>query len=124
MRVNGATSGYAYHRLRGSSSGTVTADGYTSQGNLWAGWIPNDNSSLNNMFASGIIDIHDYASTTKNKTIRITSGFDTNGNLTSYMFLASGLYPSTTAITSLSFFDNFSHSFASGSTIALYGVKG
>ena len=122
MRINGTSSGYTYHKLRGTSAGAVNADAQTNSSG-WSGWFLNSNSSLTDMFAVGIIDIYDYASTTKNKTVKITMGYDTGGNLISFMFLGSLLYPNTTAITSLSFVDNFSHSFASGSSMALYGIK-
>jgi hypothetical protein len=122
MRVNGTTGGYAYHKTRGTSGGSVASDSGTNQSG-WSGWILNSNSSLASMFAVGIIDIYDYASTTKTKTMKVTMGYDTGGNLVSFMFLGSLLYPNTTAITSLSFVDNFSHSFASGSSMSLYGIK-
>ena len=67
-----------------------------------------------------ITDILDYTSTTKNKTFRIFSGQDRNG-ARAQVSLASGLWMSTTAITSLTIRTGITMN--SGS-IALYGIRG
>ncbi len=74
-----------------------------------------------NAMGVAIIDIADYASTTKNKTIRLFGGFDTNST-NGRVYLYSGMRLSTTAISSLTIATN--STFISGSTFALYGIKG
>lgn len=78
-------------------------------------------SSNTNGCGVGIIDIHDYASTTKNKTVRVFSGWDLNG--TGYSVLSSGVWlNSSTAISSIIL--KIGNNFATNSTFALYGIKG
>jgi hypothetical protein len=74
-----------------------------------------------NAMGSGILDIHDYTSTTKNKTFRSITGRDNNGS--GQITLYSGLWLSTSAITSISLNTSGSN-FTTASTFALYGIKG
>lgn len=67
-----------------------------------------------------IIDIHDYASTSKYKTTRSVSGFMPNTNTNGFE-MYSGLWRSLSAITSLTI--TTSTGFASGTSVALYGVR-
>ena len=69
----------------------------------------------------GIVDIIDYASTTKNKTIRSFNGGDANGSGTAN--LSSAVWLSTSAINTLDV-RSFGGTFATGSLISLYGIKG
>jgi hypothetical protein len=69
-----------------------------------------------------VIDISDYASTSKRKTFGIFSGQEKNG--TGGLSLTAGLFDSTSAITSLTLFNQGSQVFSSGTSIALYGIKG
>lgn len=71
----------------------------------------------------GIIDIHDYTSTTKNKVIRSFVGANDNSSTNGGVNLSSGLSLSTTAVTSITLNLN-AGSFSTGSTISLYGIKG
>jgi hypothetical protein len=81
------------------------------------------NGSLANSFAGNIIDIHDYASTTKTKTMRAFSGGEANNASTGFiMGLASASWRSTSAITSITFTNGFG--FQAGSVFSLYGIKG
>ncbi len=121
FRFNGDTAtNYGYHTLQGTGS-TAIAGGYTSQTNIL---ISEDQLGASTTRPTvGIIDIHNYASTTQNKTVRIFAGSDqvTTGTVA----LISGLWRSTSTITSVSVnFIGGGANFASGSTIALYGIKG
>jgi hypothetical protein len=119
LRVNGDTgSNYARHQLTGNGS-SADAAGTASTTSITLSTISPD--SANNIGSVAIIDIHDYASTTKNKTIRTFSGCDRNG--LGQVFLGSGVWLSTTAINSLTVFLT-STSLATTSTFALYGIKG
>lgn len=77
-----------------------------------------------------IIDILDYTNTSKNKTVRLISGFDTNTTSTNqFALMQSGAWYNTSAITSIlldatgpnAFSDG---PFAANTTWALYGIKG
>jgi hypothetical protein len=68
-----------------------------------------------------IIDLVDYSSTTKNKTMKAFVGFDSNST-SSIVGLYSAVWRNTSAITDISI--NTFQPFATGTSIALYGVKG
>lgn len=114
---------YNYHTMYGDGT-AVTASGNastTSIGIFGTAWR---STTASNTFGVGIIDIHDYASTSKYKTIRSFSGGDANlGTAQERVFLQSGSWMSTSAITSISFELN-NGNYATGSTFALYGIKG
>jgi hypothetical protein len=115
----GGTS-YARHLLRGDGSATGAAGG-ASQANIDTyGGIATNNSSYTNTTGVIIIDIHDYASTTKNKTFRIFAGVDLNGSGT--VELTSGLFVSTSAITSITL--TTTNNWTTQTQFALYGIKG
>ena len=118
MQVNGVTTGSAYasHFLRANGS-SATSTGYGSLNN-WsmAFWAPQTNSGA---FGIGVIDILDYTNTNKVKTFRGFSGVDVNG--AGELTLASGLFNSTNAITSIRL---FGATFGANSHFALYGIKG
>ena len=109
-------SNYAYHILRGNGS-TASSSGSSSSAPTL---IARANTATNNV-SPAIIDIHDYASTSKTKVARSFNGWDNNG--TGDICLISNLWNSTSAITSIQITiasDNWSTS----SVFALYGVKG
>jgi hypothetical protein len=71
----------------------------------------------------GVIDILDYTSTNKNKTIRTLGGFDMNGK--GFAALFSGLwYKAPEAVTRIDLTSNTTLDFAVNSSFALYGIKG
>lgn len=123
-RINSDTnSNYATHYLRGDgsntgASGTATTTSYNLAYNKYA-----DGESNANIYGPIMIDIHDYANTSKYKTMRVFSGTDSNG-LSSYVQLGSGLWMSTSAVTSVSLIMSAGTTWKSGSTFALYGIKG
>jgi hypothetical protein len=123
IRLNGDTgSNYASHDIIGNGS-TVTASGNSSVGNMSKiGATMSSNASLANMMGVGILDILDYASTTKNKTIRCFAGGDTNSS-TGQVFLQSGLWNNTSAVTSITFLVSLT-GYATTTQFALYGIKG
>lgn len=113
---------YAYHLLISNGS-AVSASGSASQTSivLDAGSVYS-NAAETNMFGVNIIDISDYTSATKNKTLRAVSGGDTNAaNTNIHLDVASGVWLSTSAITSIKIIPN--NTFAAGTTFALYGIK-
>jgi len=81
-----------------------------------------DATNSADIMGTSIIDVHDYASTTKNKTVRTMTGFDSNG--AGQITLVSSLWMSTAAITSMSIISSVGSNFTTNSTFALYGIKG
>jgi hypothetical protein len=77
-------------------------------------------SSGSGVFGSFVIDILDYANTTKFKTQRSFGGFDNNGN--GVLGLASGHWRNTNAITSITLDAHSTDTFQQFSTFALYGI--
>jgi hypothetical protein len=120
IRLNGDTgTNYAYHYLAGDGS-TVTATGNSSVSSMWV-WGGGIGSGATSCFGVSIVDIHDYTSTTRNKTIRALAGNERNGGNT--VALSSGLWINTAAVTSITLMA-VSVEFSVGSTFALYGIKG
>ena len=122
LKVNGSSSGYSYHNVRGDGS-TTTAGGAGSLDRTYPALsLPSNNASYANMFGTGIIDILDYANTNKYKTIRTLFGFDGNGS--GRVGLGSGSWQNTSAITSIELKDQNAGNFVQYSSFALYGIKG
>ena len=115
--MNGDTTAkYSFHYLRGNGS-TATAAGGANQNQYYLDSITNTAST----FSGHIIDILDYTSTNKAKTVRILGGFDANGS--GQIELYSGLWFATpAAVTTLKF--TGSSSFQEYTKFALYGIKG
>jgi hypothetical protein len=124
IQFNGDTgSNYVRHNLRGDG-GNAVAGANTGFDNIaFVGGSIGD-SSTSNAFGASIISIVDYASTSKNKTVRGFSGSEANTSSANfYVVLNSGLWLNTAAITSITLIAGQA-SYAAGSTFALYGIKG
>jgi hypothetical protein len=123
LRFNGNNTNYLCHTLSGNGT-TVTAAANTGLSAIALdNAAPQSGSGLSNMMGVMIIDIHDYASTTKNKTVRAMYGVSTNGTVTAdQMYLMSGLWINTSAINQISFISGTAN-WTSTTKIALYGVK-
>jgi hypothetical protein len=76
------------------------------------------------VFSSGILDVIDYASTTKYKTARLFSGADLNSTSVGNIGLGSGLWQSTSAVNSITVTMVQGTAINAGSTFALYGMVG
>ena len=126
IRFNSDTgSNYAWHRLAGDGS-TVAGTSGASQSSIYTDYcVAANGGSITNIHGTGIIDLHDYAVTTKNKTIRTFTGSDAN-NISYYpaIGVTSGLWMNTSAITSITLTDESSSNFLSSSVFSLYGIKG
>ena len=110
---------YANHDLRGNGS---SANSYFGQGSgTYIYTILYVASPTSNIFAGGVVDVLNYASSNKNKTVRSLGGVDANGS--GNADLASGLWTSTSPITSITINTNNGDSFTQYSKFALYGVK-
>jgi len=125
FQLNGlAGTNYAYHRIRGNGS-AATAAGLASQAFFQTPQgEPASSTGTTSMFGAGIFDLIDYASTTKNKTVRVFSGSNVNNTSNLYgVSLTSALITTTNAITSILIYASGS-GFVANSTFALYGIKG
>ena len=111
-------SNYSIHYLYGTGSSAAAAatasNSYATGGDV----IKDGNTA--NVFAASVIDVLDYANTSKNKTVRALSGWDANGSGTVY--LNSGAWFNTTAISTITL-TPWSGNFMQYSQFALYGVK-
>ena len=112
-------SNYSYHLLYGNGS-TVTAQASTSSTALYNGNAPRDGATAS-IYGANVFDILDYANTNKYKTLRTLGGTDTNG--AGQITFSSGLWMSTSAITSITLSPE-SDSWKEYSQFALYAVKG
>ena len=116
MRFNGDTgSNYARHYLYGDGA-TVSASGNATTTSMWV-QAGGGNTTYPTV---AIIDIHNYASTSQYKTQRVFSGMDSN-SATGWAQLSSGLWMSTSAITSITITQSYNYS--TSATFALYGIK-
>ena len=122
MRTNGDTaSNYTIHFLKGDGT---SASAYGTGGTTFMGDSPYLYSGfLTNAYQAGIIDTLDYANVNKYKTIRTLLGQDGNGSANATIELWSGLWQSTSAISSITLYMDDSSNFTTYSQFALYGVK-
>jgi hypothetical protein len=113
-------SNYADHAFFGDGT-TVAAQSATSAAfirlNRFAGSL-----EPANVFGTIILDIVDYANTSKNKTVRNFGGIDNNGS--GDIWFMSGLWQSTSAITSVTLTPGGGTLYSQYSQFALYGIKG
>ena len=123
LQFNSDTSSlYPSHQLQGNGT-TASASGSTGAAYIgYSIWEYFGNAT--NTFAVNIVDIIDYANTSKYKTVRSLGGVDINGTATGGIHLGSGYWPSTSAITSIQISGFLGGTTAAGSTFALYGIKG
>ena len=118
LRINGDSgSNYSRHHLNGDGS-TATAAGYATSSLIFFNTV----YFAKTYPSTFIIDILDYNSTSKYKTVRYFAGTDKNGS--GNVALGSGLWQSTSAINSL-YFQVLSGGmyYSTDSTFALYGVN-
>ena len=119
MKVNNDTgANYAGHQLTGNGA-TATAAGYPSQGSPIT--VPIRVPDTASIFGGAVMDVLDYANSSKYKTFRTFGGADLNGS--GQIILASTLWMNTNAITELVFTTSDGFNFAQYSQIALYGIK-
>ena len=122
VRLNGDTgANYTRHLLYGDASGSVIASGGASETSMQVRASARRNSSSANTMGVAIMDIHDYSSTTKNKTMRSFSGNDDSDG-TGEVALCSGLWLNTSAVNSITIFS--ADNFLTSSVFSLYGIKG
>lgn len=113
---------YNSHYLTGDGASATAGNIQVSAFYAPAGLVVSNNG-LASAFGAGIIDILDYANTSKYKTVRTLTGIDLNGT-GGQVRLASGLWMNTAAVTNIVINVRSSGNFTQYSTFALYGIKG
>ena len=120
LRCNSDTgSNYFSHYLYGDGSG-VGATGAANQSFIFSAELP-ASSSAASIFGVSVIDILDYTSANKYKTIRSLNGLDRNGS--GYIYLHSGAWANSSSAISQIDLTLDAGSFAQYSSFGLYGVK-
>jgi hypothetical protein len=109
---------YASHQLFGDGS-SVQANNFPSNNQIYIHRIP---GNITNVFGGVIVDILDYANTSKYKTVKTLGGYDAN-NATCRTSFASGVWMNTNAINSI-LISTGGSKWLQYTNIALYGIKG
>jgi hypothetical protein len=110
---------YVAHDLRGNG-GVVASGAYTGLTASYLQRFAGGNQAAS-MFGAVVVDFLDYADTNKFKTFRDLGGYDFNGS--GNIYLSSGLWRSTSAITSMTMTPS-SGNWAQYTQFALYGIRG
>lgn len=122
VQFNGDTAAnYSYHYVRGNGT-AASSGGAASTSYIYLNYASSGNSSASNIFGSCVVDILDYTNTNKYKTTRSLQGFDLNGQ--GWVYLSSGNWRSTSAITSIVLDQQYGTNWKQYSHFALYGIKG
>ena len=123
VKMNSDSTGSNYVSHSVSSNGATAYAGGVADGSdtyiRFSRMAGSQNAS--GIFSPFIVDILDYKDTNKYKTIRSLGGNDTNSS-DGWFYMGSGLWQSTSAVTSLTF--GCSNNFEQYSRIALYGIEG
>jgi hypothetical protein len=121
MQFNSDTgSNYSYHGLGGDGASTV-AFGYATQ-TFMDVERASAATATSGVFGVAVIDILDYANTSKYKTMRSLGGFDNNGS--GEIYLTSGSWQNTNAVNAITLkAQGGTSNFAQYSSFALYGIK-
>jgi hypothetical protein len=117
---NDTGTNYTLHQLSGSGGGSFGSVGYTGVGTVISERYPQGNDGGSNYFGNSIIDILDYTNTNKYKTSRSLGGYDIN--TAGQLMFNSALWLNTSAISRIDV-TMYQGNFATGSVIALYGIK-
>jgi len=121
MYFNGDTAtNYFFHEVRADGS-TVTAQASGATEFIFFG-SNTASSATSNVFGTSIVNIADYTTTNKKKTVRSLYGWDNNGS--GRIGINSGLWNSESAISSITIFPSGTPTFTSNSIFSLYGIKG
>jgi hypothetical protein len=117
-----AGTNYYWHLLEGSGSSAYSDSVPTNSAAPLSFGLSASNNAASGIYGVSVVDILDYANTNKYKTIREITGIDRNGS--GYIRFASGLWSSTSAITTINLYPQTSVTFSQYSHFALYGIKG
>ena len=119
LRCNGDTAGnYTLHQLNGDGASAAAA-GATGIGFARVGYY----ADITSYASVGIVDILDYTSTNKQKTIKSLNGYDSNCSGKIYLNSSAWLPGTIAAITSLTILSGNSITIPQYSSFALYGIN-
>ena len=128
MRINSDSgSNYSWHQLNSppnTSTSTVGAAGGASASLIYG--FSTATSVETGIFGGSVIDILNYASTSKYKTVRALTGADTNGQASGYagyVSFNSGLWMNTSAVNSITLYPDYGTNFLQHTQFSIYGVK-
>lgn len=125
LRFNGSTGTvYANHEIESNSSGfSYNQNTMPGLGYMQAPRYVPAGTNIANAYAGMVLDIIDYLSTVKVKTMKGHVGWVDVPNNEKHASLPSGMWFDTTAINSITFFMAYGN-IEVGSRISLYGIKG
>ncbi len=123
LQFNGDTGSNYYfgHYLFGT--GASASAGNEGAGTAIGVWRIAGDSATSGVFGTVVVDLLDYTSTNKNKTVRYLGGMDNNGS--GEIYIGSGFWFNSTiaAISSIKIVPNIGTSFNQNTQFALYGIK-
>jgi hypothetical protein len=111
---------YRSHYLVGTGSSAGSGDELNTAGIVAQRF--STQAATSSMYGAAVIDILDYANTNKHKTIKCLGGTDQNGS--GEVYLTSGVWMNTAAISEIDIVPNIGTNFSEYSSFALYGIKG
>ena len=109
---------YKSHTLYGNGSSAAAGVAGLSTGGF-AGWFGGGAAAT--APGAAVVDILDYANTSKNTTVRTFDGYDANGS--GYVGIDSFLWIDTAAVTSITLTDGGGGNLQQHMTAALFGVR-
>jgi hypothetical protein len=121
LQFNSDSANYNYrgHWLIGDGSSASSSGDSSTSTYITLNYAPG-NTSTANVYGSYIIDILDYTSTVKNKTVRSIGGYDANGSGSVSLYSGFWFISPIAAINTLSLFMSNA---AVGTRVDLYGVS-
>lgn len=115
---------YKWHLIGGDSTAVASYNGQLTPAGLFTGAAAGGSANAS-AFSANIVDFLDFASTSKNKTMRSLGGSSASSTaINNEIRLYSSLWMSTAAITSIALTLTDSSNFVTGSRFSLYGLKG
>ena len=122
FNTDSAGSSYAYHKMTGRNAVAASSNG-TSLAGTGNEFSEVSNAIPSSLFNVCVIDILDYANTSKNKVVRGLSGY--NNTDTSFIRLSSNLWNNTAAINAITFtLHGSAGNYNANTQFALYGIRG
>ena len=124
IEMNDQPANTAYYSAFGASSASVF--GVSASGNRGSGYqivCPGAGVSSVALYGSFVMDLYDYANTSKLKTARIYSGFADTSSGSSQTFITSFLWKSTSAVNKITFGGVDNTDVIAGTKIGLYGIR-
>lgn len=120
IRINGNTTDYTRHYLSADGTGSPALQNDASLAGIYYLYFVTAGQTYPPV---NIMDIHNYASTSQKKTIRLFGGVDLNAAYNE-LWIASYMFNNTAAISSITIDTQGAGNFTSTNYVGLYGIKG